>query len=132
MVLVKDQELFHIVISAKTLRENVFDELLQRENTFVDNKNNKLINSKNWDFSNGVSPWVWSKISNFSMFLCQAKQARKMCFTIIQRGKTTFLTLKTTTSYSRKIGIFPKGLVHGFGQKLAIFPSFYLSQKMTG
>ena len=82
---------------AKTLRENVFDELLQRENTFVDNKNNKLINSKNWDFSKGVSPWVWSKISNFSMFLCQAKQARKMCFTIIQRGKTAFLTLKTTT-----------------------------------
>ena len=70
MVLVKDKELFHIVISAKTLQENVFDKLLQRENTCVDNKNSKLINSKNWDFSKGVSPWVWSKISNFSMFLC--------------------------------------------------------------
>ena len=70
MVLVKNLELFHIVISAKTLRENVIDELLERENTFVGNKNNKLINSKNCDFSKGVSPWVWSKISNFSIFLC--------------------------------------------------------------
>ena len=27
---------------------------------------------------------------------------------------------------SRKIDIFPKGLVHGFGSKLAIFAPFYL------
>ena len=27
-----------------------------------------------------------------------------------------------------KIGIFPKGLVHGFGQKFENFPSFYFWQ----
>ena len=31
--------------------------------------------------------------------------------------------------YSRKLGRFRKGLVHGFGQKLAIFQSFYYMQK---
>ena len=30
--------------------------------------------------------------------------------------------------YSRKLGRFRKGLVHGFGQKLAIFQCFYYMQ----
>ena len=61
---------------------NVFDDILERENTFVDNKNNKLIKSKNWDFSKGVSPGFWSKIGNFSIFLFQPKNDGKMCYTI--------------------------------------------------
>ena len=34
--------------------------------------------------------------------------------------------MKARGSKSRKSGIFPKGLTHGFGQKMAIFPSFFL------
>ena len=37
----------------------MFEDILERENTFVDNKNKKLIKSKNWDFFKGVSPWFW-------------------------------------------------------------------------
>ena len=48
---------------------NVFDNILERENTFQDNKNNKVIKPKNWYFPNGVSPWFWSKIGSFSIFL---------------------------------------------------------------
>ena len=33
--------------------------------------------------------------------------------------------MKTRSSKSRKIAIFPKELIHGFGQKLAIFPFFF-------
>ena len=33
--------------------------------------------------------------------------------------------IKTRSSKSRKIDIFPKGLTHGFGQKMAIFPTFF-------
>ena len=29
---------------------------------------------------------------------------------------------------NRKIEIFPKGLVHGFGQKCKMWPCFYFSQ----
>ena len=47
----------------------MFDDILERENTFVDNKNNKLIKSKNCYFSKGVSPWVCSKVGHFSIFL---------------------------------------------------------------
>ena len=34
--------------------------------------------------------------------------------------------MKIVSSKSRKIGIFPKGLTHGFAQKLAVFAYFFL------
>ena len=49
-----------------------------------------------------------------------------MCFTIFQNEKTYFLGIKTRSSKNGKIAIFPKGLVHGFRQKVTIFPSFFL------
>ena len=33
---------------------------------------------------------------------------------------------------SKKLRFFQKGLVHGFGQKWAIFPSFYFRQHRPG
>ena len=60
------------------------------------------------------------------MFLFQAIQARKMSFTIFQNEKTTFQALKTRSLKSRKIEVLPKGLIHGFGLKLAIFSTFFL------
>ena len=42
--------------------------------------------------------------------------------------KTTFYSLETRSSKSRKIDIFPKGLVHGFGPKWPFFQLiFFLS-----
>ena len=49
-----------------------------------------------------------------------------MCFTIFQNDKTTFQAIKTTSLKSRKIEIFSKGLVHGYGPKMAIFSTFFL------
>ena len=48
-----------------------------------------------------------------------------MCFTIIYNEKTSLSAIKTTSSKSRKIDIFPNGLTHGFGPKIAIFPTSY-------
>ena len=45
----------------------VYD-ILEGRNAFLDYKNNKFKNSKNWDFFNGVSPCFWSKIGNISRF----------------------------------------------------------------
>ena len=77
-------------------------------------------------FSKGVSPWFRSKTGHFSMFSLKVIQVRKMCFTIFQNEKSSVQAIKTRSSKSGKIAIFPKGLVYGFGQKLAIFPSFSL------
>ena len=76
-------------------------------------------------------PWFWSKIRHFSVFLFQAIQAMKMCFTIFQNEKTLLQAIRTRISKSRKIESFPKGLVHGFVPKLAIF-SIFSFQSLEG
>ena len=40
--------------------------------------------------------------------------------------------IKTTCSNSRKIEIFPKGLTHSLGQKMAIFPCLFFRQYRLG
>ena len=42
----------------------------------------------------------------------------------ILEGKMPFSAIKSSSSKERKIDIFPKGLTHGFGLKMAIFPNF--------
>ena len=51
---------------------------------------------------------------------------QKNVFYDILERKNTFLASKTKRSKSRKIETFPKGLTHGFGRKMAIFPIFFL------
>ena len=63
---------------------------------------------------------------NFPTFFFQAIQDRKMSFTIFQNQKKPFQAIKRRTSNRRKIDIFPKGLTHGFGPKMAIFPTVFL------
>ena len=45
-------------------------------------------------------------------------------YDILER-KNAFLRYKNNKLKKSKIEIFPKGLTHGLGQKLAIFPSFF-------
>ena len=52
-------------------------------------------------------------------------QTRKMYSMIFQDEKTPFQAIKSRSSKSRKIDIFPKGLTHGFGQIMAIFQLFF-------
>ena len=44
---------------------------------------------------------------------------------IFQNEKTPFQAIKTRSLKSRKTDIFPKGLTHGFGPKMAFFESFF-------
>ena len=76
-------------------------------------------------FPKGLTDGFGEKMAIFPSLLCFAVQARKICFAIFQNKKTPFQPIKTTRSKSRKIEIFPKGLTHGFGQKMAIFPCLF-------
>ena len=49
---------------------------------------------------------------------------RKCVYDILE-PQNLFKAIKTNISKSRKIEIFPKGLVHGFGQQLVIFLFYY-------
>ena len=123
MVLVQNWPFFHLFFKGILGEENVFYGILERKNAFLGYKNSIFKKWKICDFWKGVNPWFWSKIVHFSIFF-QSLQVRKMCFTIVQNEKAPFQAIKTACSKSGKIAISGKGLTHGFGPKLAIFPSF--------
>ena len=52
-------------------------------------------------------------------------------YDILER-KNAFLGYKRRSSKSRKIDIFPKGLAHGFGLRIAVFPTFFFRQYRPG
>ena len=79
-------------------------------------------------FPKGLTHGFGPKMAIFSTFFFQAIQARKMSFTINQSEKTPLQAMKTRSSKSRKIDVFPKGLTHGFGPKMAIFPTFIFKE----
>ena len=60
--------IFPTFFKINTGKENVFYEILERENVFLGYKNKKLKKWKNWDFSKGVSPRLCPRIGYFSNF----------------------------------------------------------------
>ena len=75
-------------------------------------------------FQRGKLMVVVQKWQFFQIFFW-AIQARKMSFTIFQNETTPSQAIKTRSSNSQKIDIFPNGLIHGFGPKMAIFATFF-------
>ena len=49
-------------------QKNVFYDILERNNAFLDYKNKKFKHSNTEIFPKRVSRWFWSKIDHFSMF----------------------------------------------------------------
>ena len=84
-------------------------------------------------FQMGLTHGFGPKMAIFPNFF-SAIQARKMSFTIFQNEKTPFQAIKTRSSKSRKIDIFPTGLTHTFGPKWPFFQIFFYAiqaRKMT-
>ena len=83
MIFVKNSKFFHVFILGKIGQENVFHDILDRKNAFLDYKNIKLKKSKNWDFSKGISPCFLSKIFPCFCFrqntpgICVSRYSRK-------------------------------------------------------
>ena len=59
---------FHVFFKGNIGQENVFYDILERNNVFLGFKNKKFKKSKNCDFLKGVSAWFSAKIGCFSMF----------------------------------------------------------------
>ena len=102
------------------------------KNAFLGYKNKMFKKWKNCIFSKGLTHGFLSKMAIFPTFFFQVIQARKMSFMVFSKEKTPFQALKTGSSKCRKIGIFPKELIHGFGPKMAIVPTFFFRQYSIG
>ena len=113
---------FFLAIQARKMSFTIF----QNEKTPFQAIKTRSSKSRKIDiFLKGLTHGFGPKMAFLPTFICQDMQARKMYFTRLQNEKTPFQAIKTTSSKSRKIDIFPKGLTHGFGLKMAIFPIFF-------
>ena len=101
-----------------------FYDIVERKNAFLGYKKQEVQKVQKLTFFKGVNPWFCSKNDHFSKFFFKAIQAREMSFTILQKKKMPFQAIRTRSSKSRKLDIVPKGLTHGFGPEMAIFPGF--------
>ena len=109
-------------------QENVFYDILERENFFLGYKKTNFKKPKNCHFSKGVNPWFWSKTGHFSNFFFFGKIGQENVFYDILRRKNSFECYKNREVQKvKKLPFFPKGLTNGFGPKMAIFPSFFFA-----
>ena len=124
-------KIFHGFIFRKIDKENVFDEILHRKKAFLDIKKINFKNSKKLHFSKGVSPWFSSKIWDFSFFYFWKSRREKCVWRYSQSKNSLFRLKKTLILKTRNKCIFPKGLVHGFGQKIDFFSIFSFLGKIS-
>ena len=80
---------------------------------------------KNCHCSQGGNPRFWSKTGHFFNFFFLGNIGQENVFCDILERKTPFQALKTRSSKSRKIGLFPKGLTNGLSRKKVIFPNSF-------
>ena len=74
-------------------QENVFYDILKRENAFLGYKNKKFKKSKNGHFTKGVNTWFWCKNVHFSNFFLGNIGQKNVFYNILER-KNAFLGYK--------------------------------------
>ena len=109
MALVKNWQFFHIFTIGKKDKENVFKSVQERKKAFPDYRNNKLKKSKISDFSKGVSPWIWLKITNFSILYIIGERGQENVFEYIRERQKAFPDNKNNKLKKSKIWNFAKG-----------------------
>ena len=109
-------------------QENVFYDILERDNAFLGYKNKKFKKLKNWPYSKGVNPWFWSQNALFwSLFFLGNIGKEKVFYDILER-KNAFLSnrnkkLKKATNWN-----FSKGVNPWFWSKNGHFSIFFFKQ----
>ena len=126
MVLVQKWPFFNFFFLGNIGQEHVFYDILERKNAILGYKKRSSKTRKIAIILKELTHGFCTKMAIFPTSFCQAIQAKKRSlFSIFQNEKTPFQAIKTRSLKSRKIDIFPKGLTHGFGPKMGIFPTFF-------
>ena len=63
----KNGHFLHFLFLCIIGQENVFYDILERENIFLGYKNKKIKKSKSWHFFKGINPCFWSENGHFSI-----------------------------------------------------------------
>ena len=90
MLLVKKCNFFLYLFSLKIRLEIMFNNVLDRKETFFGHKNFTLSKSQKSHFSKGVNPCFWSKNVVFFLALFSVKIRLEIMFNYVIEGKETF------------------------------------------
>ena len=124
MVFVQKWPFFQLLFFSKYTPGKCLLQNSRTKNAFLGYKNKKFKKSKNRHFSKRVNPCFQSRNGHFSNFQFLENIDQENLFYGILERKDVFLGFKNKKLEIRKIDIFPKRLTHGFGTKMAIFPTF--------
>ena len=83
-------------------------------------------------FLKGKSHFFGQNFEIVPYFYCRQRRQGKSVWRYSRNKKSLHDYKNKEFKKNRKFRIFPKALVHGFGQKLVIFPSFHFRQNRPG
>ena len=118
---VKKCNFFLYLFSLKIGLEIMFNNVLDRKETFFGHNNFNLSKSQKSHFSKGVNPCFWSKTVIFFFFLFFLKIRLEIMFNNILDRKETFFGHKNFNLSKSKKSHFSKGVNSCFWSKNAIF-----------
>ena len=95
-------------------QENVFNDILERENAFLGYKDKNFKKSKNWHFFKRLNPWFWSKNGHLFNFFFPGDIAQENTFYHILQRKSAFLGYKIKTFKKSKNSHFSKAVYPWF------------------
>ena len=121
MVLVQKWPALQLFYLGNIGQENVFYDIRERKNAFLSYKNKKFKSRKIYIFPKGLTHAFWSKNGHFSNFSFLGNMGQENVFNDILERKNGYLCFKNKKFKKAKVDIFPKGITHGFGPKMAIF-----------
>ena len=119
MLLVKKCNFFLYLFFLKIRLEIMFNNVLDRKETFFGHKNFSLSKSQKSHFSKGVIAWFWSKNVLF-LFLFSVKVRLQIMFNNALDRKETFFGHKNFNISKPSKSLFSKGVVPWFWSKNAI------------
>ena len=125
MVLVQKWPIFQLFFLGNIGQQNVFYDILERKNDFLDYKKNKFKKSKNWHFIKKVNPWFWSENGHFSNFFSLSNIEQENVFYDILERKNAFLDYKKNKFQKSKNWHFIKEINPWFWSKNGLFSNFF-------
>ena len=125
MVLVQKWPIFQLFFLGNICHENVYYDILERKNVFLDYKKNKIKKSKNWHFFKGVNPWFWSKNGRFSNLFSLGNIGQENVFYDILERKDASLDYKKKNLKKAKNWHFCKGVNPWFWSNNGHFSNFF-------
>ena len=129
MLLVKKCNFFLYLFSLKIRLEIMFNNVLDRKETFFDHKNFILSKSQKSHFFKGVNPCFWSKTVIFFLYLFSLKIRLQIMFNNVLDRKETFFGRENFNLSKAQKSHYSKGVNPRFWWKNVIFFFIYFSSK---